>query len=232
MECKVVDNKLSAVSQGIRSLLELPESITSQSPSIKGADFSFNDITDLKGLDKFRNLETLILDNNKVSSLEFLPDLPRLNTLWLNKNELMDIEAVLSAVSKQCPRLTYLSLLGNPCCANELNGNAFAEYTRLRLYICYRIPTLKFLDAMPVTEEERAESKKQGPHSKVIRIAAAVVDTPANEGEAAIQSQNSATFFKEDPQREGRHATYFSYQKQQYSGKSSEGNRFIKDDKL
>jgi len=226
---KVTDGKLSAVGAGLKSINDLPSEISGQAPNLKACDFSFNDLTDLKGLDKFRNIETLILDNNGILSLENLPDLPRLTTLWCNKNDLMDIEVVLRAVSKNCPRLTYLSLLGNPCCANELNGNAVQEYTRLRLYICYRLPTLKYLDAMPVTEQERTEARAQGPHSKVVKVsAAAAVEPPAN-AEAAQQQQS---FFKDDPQREGRHATYFSYQKQQYSGKSSEGNRFIKDDKL
>eukprot|EP00760_Papus_ankaliazontas_P029843 PhM_4_TR4492/c0_g1_i1/m.9083 len=238
MQPTVSDNKLSAVSLGIKSIDGgISADCLGQAPSITSLDLSFNDLATVVGLEKFRNVETLILDNNRLTSLEGFPDLPRLSTLWLNKNDLIDIEAVLNTIAKRCPRLTYLSLLGNPCCTNELNGNAMAEYSRLRLYIVYRVPTLKFLDAMPVTADEVKEARLQGSHTRVIRVGGAQSSAQPQAEDNDVQQGTSATavppqFFKDDPSREGRHATYFSYQRQQYSGKSSEGNRFIKDDKL
>eukprot|EP00759_Apiculatamorpha_spiralis_P023126 PhF_6_TR27005/c0_g1_i3/m.39429 len=233
------DFKLNAVAANFCSVSEVPPEVMQHAPSVKSADFSFNALTDLSNLSSFRSLETLVLDNNELTSLDSLPELPRLITLWINKNSLKDIEGVLSVIAKRCPRLQYLSLLGNPCCSNELTGGATAEYNRLRLYVLYRVPTLKFLDAAPVTEQEREDAKKQGSYSKVIKLADTTSDTTAapqspgaSDGAAANIGNAKLNFFKDDPEREGRHATYFSYQKQQYSGKSSEGNRFIKDDKL
>eukprot|EP00662_Eupelagonemidae_sp_cell21_P004092 gene4092-34963_t len=90
-----------------------------------------------------------------------------------------------------CPKLQYLSLLGNAgrrrglhACGNELVGATKEEAERYRLYraivvqrgaftaqsTCYepplcvvhRIPTLRFLDAMPVTEPERRRAVERG----------------------------------------------------------------------
>jgi len=40
-----------------------------------------------------------------------------------------------------------------------------------RLYVLYRLPTLKFLDAMPVTDKELQEAQRRGAYCVVARPA-------------------------------------------------------------
>ena len=42
----------------------------------------------LEGVEKFRNLEQLILDNNELDDDTTLPFMPKLHTLMLNKNKI------------------------------------------------------------------------------------------------------------------------------------------------
>ena len=115
-------------------------------------------------MDKFSNLEELIFDNNELTSdLEF-PKLPKLHTLWLNKNQIDDVDKIFpkKSISKTLPSLTYVSLLNNPGCPNELTRRDDEDYRRYRYFMLSRIPKLIFLDAAKVTSEERKEAARIG----------------------------------------------------------------------
>jgi len=135
---------LKALAANISDLKSLPANVMSQAGSIVEANFSFNSIEgdSLDALQPFRHLQTLVLDNNSLTSLATLPPLPELTTLWLNNNNLEQLEDVIGILSRQCPKLQYLSLLRNPCCPNELTGKGENEYRMYRLRVLYRIPTL------------------------------------------------------------------------------------------
>jgi Leucine-rich repeat (LRR) protein len=62
---------------------------------VKFLDLSFNSLTTLRGVEKFSNLEELVLDNNKLSDNIFVPYLPNLQTLSLNKNNVRHVKCVL-----------------------------------------------------------------------------------------------------------------------------------------
>ena len=56
------------------------------------------------------------------------------HTSLLLLSQISDTEGLLATLSKQCPRLHYLSLLGNQACPNELLGSGHddEDYQRYR----------------------------------------------------------------------------------------------------
>eukprot|EP01060_Flectonema_neradi_P037880 TRINITY_DN7777_c0_g1_i1.p1 TRINITY_DN7777_c0_g1~~TRINITY_DN7777_c0_g1_i1.p1 ORF type:complete len:242 (+),score=53.73 TRINITY_DN7777_c0_g1_i1:48-728(+) len=216
-EITLVDGKLGAVCCGMTSLTEIPK----QKEEITNLDVSDNELKDLSGLENFPDLTTLILDNNEIAAFTGMPLIKKLETLWVNKNSINDLNGLLDILSVKAPVLQYLSLLGNSVCKNDLVGSSKEESQRYRLYVIHKIPSLRFLDSLPVTDEERQSAKQRGAFLKVEK---------AVSGDDVSKSEN--TFYKDAPSREGQHATFLGFQKHYYSGKSSEGNRFIKDDQL
>eukprot|EP01079_Euglenida_sp_SAG-EU17-18_P009788 gene9788-1764_t len=139
----------------------------------------------VESLAAFTKLQKLILDGNSINSIEGLPRMPLLETLWMNKNDLQcslispawllctdmlayyvcdarrDLEPLLHHLSKFSPKLTYLSVLGNPCCPNEFGASGTTdEYKRHRIYVVFRLPGLKYLDSKPVTKAEKDEAQR------------------------------------------------------------------------
>jgi hypothetical protein len=66
-------------------------------------DLSFNCLTTLQGVEKFSNLEELVLDNNSLCDSVLVPWLPNLRILSLNKNNV-------SLVNIVCRELISVSL--------------------------------------------------------------------------------------------------------------------------
>ncbi len=54
---------------------------------------------------------------------------------------------------QQYGKLTYLSLLGNSACPNELVAKDEEDYQRYRYYVIHSLPNIRFLDSRPVTTE-------------------------------------------------------------------------------
>lgn len=52
--------------------------------------FSYNSIETLKGLENFKKLEELILDNNRLGDSVAFPYMPHLKTLSLNNNQVKE----------------------------------------------------------------------------------------------------------------------------------------------
>ncbi len=250
-EPQIQGTVLKALACNLEAVDQLPASIFSNAASIKEANFSFNSLTGdtLGELVKFTALETLVLDNNEIASLKKLPPLPNLTTLWLNNNNIADVEDVVGSLGKQCPRLQYVSLLRNPCCPNELMGKGDAEYRRYRIYVKYRLPTLNKLDAAPFTSDETQEAREKG---KFLQTAVHTAKTSdgaqpvassssglagAEGSTTALATEEITDYFvrfekKDGPDPNKPALPYFTQQRHFYSGKTSEGNRFIKDDVL
>jgi hypothetical protein len=112
--------------------------------------------SDLAGLQYFPSLDTLILDKNNLDGLLNCPDIPTLRTLWFNNNAMTDLPGFMDAVTSKFPKLEYLSVMRNPACSGVSSLRPDMEAVRLyRLYIIYRMPTLKTVDWSDVTEEVR-----------------------------------------------------------------------------
>ncbi|GFT71406.1 uncharacterized protein TNCV_970821 [Trichonephila clavipes] len=68
---------------------------------------------DISPLKEMPNLHTLILDHNLIVSTTVFPKLPSLQVLWLNFNLISDVSLFIPPLSRSCPNLRHLSLMGN-----------------------------------------------------------------------------------------------------------------------
>lgn len=94
----------------------------------------------------------MIVSDISGDDIEF-PLLPNLHTLELNKNKIENLEAFLDKVKTNLPNLSFLSLLMNIACPNELlPGFDEEDYQRYRYLVLYALPGLKFLDSRAVTQ--------------------------------------------------------------------------------
>ena len=213
----------------------IPDSIFARCAAVRELNLPFNNIpsSQLPVLEKFTSLEVLVLDNNDLDTIETLPSLPRLHTLWLNNNRLISIDTVLNTLARQCPRLTYLSLLRNPCNPNELTMKTTLEYTRHRLYVKHKLPTLQYLDAAPFTEQEVKEAKERGQFMQTRTAAPKPLhEEPAKPAEGGAPAEGPEPDYFKQAVKTGPSDTFVTQQKHVYTGKTSEGNRFIRDDVL
>lgn len=106
-------------------------------------DFTDNSITVLGNLPLLKRLQTLLLANNRVSSIS--PSIhfsvPNLTTLVLTNNniaQLGDLEPL-----KELKRLKYISLLGNPV----------REKKWYREWLVWRLPALRVIDFQRIRDK-------------------------------------------------------------------------------
>ncbi|KAF9097243.1 U2 small nuclear ribonucleoprotein A' [Mortierella sp. GBA35] len=113
-------------------------------------DLTDNDIRSLSNFPTLYRLKTLLLSNNRISKIDsdLSNYLPNLNTLVLTNNaitELSDLQGL-----NGCKFLEYLSLLDNPVTKKKY----------YRLYVIWRLPSVRILDFVKVSKKERQEAKK------------------------------------------------------------------------
>ena len=239
-----VENKLgvlqpnghfSYIGQDVGSLSELPASVNGH--LVKRLDLSFNLLTSLEGLERFDNLEELIVDSNQLGDDIKFPLLHRLHTLMLNKNNITILSSLLEQITEKFPQLTYLSLLGNEACPNQLSDPEKTErdYKRYRQTVIYHLPNLRFLDATPVKEAEYRQAQAYGKQFEAIRpqiLSPGIsVDDPSPANVDQPTMYNPLPSETHPRHHNGQKAT-FSKCKYVYYGKHSEGNRFIRNNDL
>lgn len=167
-----------------------------------------------------------------------------LETLWVNNNSIGQLEPFLDTVRSQCPKVNYLSMLKNPACPNFFTGADSDAYRRYRQQVLRALPTLKYLDASPVTDAERAAVAPAGTSADTDANDDANDGTSSGTGNASGDKSRSAPAVAPPavtpekgldrmPMREADdlHAS-FGVSTYNYVGKHSEGNRFITDDSL
>lgn len=202
-------------------------------------DLSYNELTSITGVKDFTQLQELVLDNNKLRDLKTLPSIPTLTTLSLNNNKLTDIDRALERIRERCPKIVYVSLLGNPGCPDQLTNPAATDeddYERYRLYAVYVLPaSLRFLDSRPVTRQERIDAETRGKYSRTVKFTPEKTDCNA---EPAIEEFDDIFFniqytpLPRATRTPLEHKGAFGKCKYRYSGKNSEGNRFISNNDL
>ncbi|XP_070543984.1 leucine-rich melanocyte differentiation-associated protein-like isoform X2 [Ptychodera flava] len=199
-------------------------------PIAKRLDLSFNCLRTLSGIEKFPELEELILDNNDLDDNLQFPSMTNLRTLTLNKNKITDIDGFVAKVRDNLPSLTYLSLLGNIACPNELSSSDKDEedYQRYRFFVIFRLNNLKFLDSKPVTTAERAEAKRVGSYMKIIKPPEEIFDGEDSQSPPTSPYTPLPGSVKEG----GQHRGTFGQCRYIYYGRHSEGNRFIRNNDL
>lgn len=111
-------------------------------------DFTDNSILVLGNIPLLRRLRTLLLANNRISSISSSLHLsvPNLTTLVLTNNniiELGDLEPL-----KDVKSLQYLSLLGNPV----------SEKKWYREWLAWRVPNLRVLDFQRIRDKVRCNT--------------------------------------------------------------------------
>ncbi|CAH4035710.1 leucine-rich melanocyte differentiation-associated protein-like [Pieris brassicae] len=186
-------------------------------------DLSYNSIETLKGLEKFTRLEELILDNNKLADIVSFPFLPFLKTLSLNNNEITNLEDLVNKLCDAFPALTYLSLLSNKACPNQLSDleKDESDYQRYRYFVIYKLKNLRFLDSRRVTDRERVEATARGEFMRVRRPTSDVI--PNDPGSPELRARPLPL----DLNALGKHKGAYGKCLYKYTGKHSEGNRFI-----
>lgn len=120
--------------------------------------------------------------------------------------QISDLDAFLAQIEQKYPALVYLSMLKNPACPNFFTGQDSGAYAAYRRSVLQRCPQLRFLDAAPVSAEERQ--------------ALPVESTPTRAGVDELPARPDAV------------RASFGVAAYQYVGKQSEGNRFILDSDL
>eukprot|EP00954_Amorphochlora_amoebiformis_P011394 891561-Amorphochlora_amoeboformis.AAC.2 len=74
-----------------------------------------------------------ILDKNGLTSLQSLPLLSNLQTLWINNNKLNNLIDVAMKLHKSTSNLTYLSMMKNPLCPDIFKDPSLEKsYRRYR----------------------------------------------------------------------------------------------------
>ncbi len=127
---------------------------------IEYLDLTENNLDDLRFLIDFSNLQTLILDKNRINSNVKIPHLDMLHTLWINHNQITNLSVFVQTLATHCPHLKYLSMMNNPAAPSFFNGGSYKQYVDYRHYVISQLPRLIMLDDRQVSLEERQEAER------------------------------------------------------------------------
>ncbi|OQR72269.1 hypothetical protein BIW11_10495, partial [Tropilaelaps mercedesae] len=132
---------------------EIPEQLFN---TVQTLDLSNNKFSiDVKFLSEFEQLTSVNLDHNRLECLTVFPRLRNLRSLSLNFNRILSLHPFVTSLAMQCPKLAFLSMMGNELCPNYLNGGTEQQNEIYRLYVVRHFPCLSYLDDAPVTAIER-----------------------------------------------------------------------------
>lgn len=123
-------------------------------------DLTGGALHNLSALEVCECLDTIIADECELSDadLTYLPSLPdTLRALSLNKNKIESLLGFIGFASMKFPNLTFLSLLGNPCCRSELVEDNPAAVKAYRDQLVLSMPQLGWIDSV-VTVDDRFAS--------------------------------------------------------------------------
>eukprot|EP01126_Amoeba_proteus_P064791 TRINITY_DN910_c0_g1_i6.p1 TRINITY_DN910_c0_g1~~TRINITY_DN910_c0_g1_i6.p1 ORF type:complete len:179 (-),score=28.43 TRINITY_DN910_c0_g1_i6:172-708(-) len=106
-------------------------------------DFSDNDIVKLEGFPLLKRLSSILLNNNKISTIAsgLGNKLPNLATLILSNNKINNVGDL--DVLSEFPNLSTLSLVKNPV----------IRQPHYRLYVIHKVPSLKYLDFQKIKHQ-------------------------------------------------------------------------------
>ncbi|KAK9237830.1 leucine-rich repeat-domain-containing protein [Lipomyces kononenkoae] len=113
-------------------------------------DLTDNDITHLNNIPRLPRLRRLLIARNRITYISpaIAKSIPNLTTLILTSNSisnLSDLEGL-----KDLKQLTYLSLVNNPVTRQE----------HYRLWVTWRLPSVRVLDYEKVSQVEREDAAK------------------------------------------------------------------------
>ena len=146
------------VSLAYRDLTELPREIFLRPLAVKILDIGHNNITDFRFLQALSELNTLILDSNKLTSHAIFPPLHKLEVLWVNDNCISNLALFISNISTTFPNLKHLAMMKNEAAPSYFNGGSRQEYQDYRHFVISQLTKLCTLDDSPVVPQERADA--------------------------------------------------------------------------
>eukprot|EP01060_Flectonema_neradi_P029865 TRINITY_DN422_c8_g1_i1.p1 TRINITY_DN422_c8_g1~~TRINITY_DN422_c8_g1_i1.p1 ORF type:complete len:287 (+),score=44.47 TRINITY_DN422_c8_g1_i1:112-972(+) len=182
------------------------ERFEKQASQVTKIDLTHNKIDSLDFITSFPKLETLVMDGNLVTHKSSVPLHQKLRTLSLNSNQIgsRDTESNTSSggsmfvdrLAKALPKLSFLSLHHNPGCPSYFNKAELTETELFRKYCIRKLRALEFLDAAPVTDEEREEAEEEFPSRKKLAHGSSTVSMRSVKSTRAVaSSSNSADGF-------------------------------------
>lgn len=117
-------------------------------PNLQTLNVSFNQLEEISGLHKNTALKRLDLSHNFIKQIENLEAQKQLTFLDLRYNWVRDIEQVRN-LAGCCPSLREFGLKCNPCAAKKT----------YRITVFEKLPSLKELDNLALSELDKAQSE-------------------------------------------------------------------------
>lgn len=129
--------------------ISIIENLSATNDQFSCIDLSDNSISKIDSLPKLTRLRTLMIINNRISSIEkdFAINCPNLENLILTNNKITNIEEIDNLCS--CKSIVRLSLV----------DNLITKIKFYRLYVIYNLPNLRVLDFQQVKNHERQAAK-------------------------------------------------------------------------
>ena len=220
----IIDDPKS-LSFAYHSIDQIPMNIVkhSFSSNILKIDLTETGIKNLENIQHFKQLQTLVLDKNNLIDIKTLPTLSNLNTLWVNNNNIIDLPEFMDIIVNNCPNLKYLSIMRNPCTGGlmDIKEPDLEAIRMYRLYVIYRLPQLVILDFSDITDTERKEAKLRGQY-------AAKRSNNNNSEKISLPIRNIVVGLPKSSDYEKQPTGKVSIDKnKKFESKHSEGNRFI-----
>lgn len=130
--------------------ISLIENLSATNDQFGCIDLTDNSISKIDPLPRLVRLRTLLLINNRISSIEkdFAINCPNLQNIILTNNRISSIAEIDNLCS--CKNLTHLSL----------RNNIVTKLKYYRLYTIYRLPSLLVLDFEKVKLKERIKAQE------------------------------------------------------------------------
>jgi len=215
---ELVQDTKESINLAGRALEAIPSSVAARAKGIRILTLTNNQMKRWTLLSNFTSLETLVLDKNNLKSLEGMPPMKTLKTLWLNNNQIDDFELILQEVQSLFPNLEYLSMLRNPINPAIYFGSENEKpYYRFRRRILQEMPNLRVIDTQDVTAKEREDAMSHPKFLVARPLLEDVEDTTEDELSRKLSYYNE----KSEP------AAFIGRGRIKYDGRESEGNRFI-----
>lgn len=233
-------------------LTSIPEAIINlyHGQKVTHLDLSFNDLKSVEGLSLFKHLESLVLDNNRLTMIgggfdEYSRPVrivnSQLKVLSLNNNRITNLDSFLRNISICFPNLTYLSLLRNPCCPDDLSskwaaftapwlmGRGDQQYREYREKCERALPRLQFLDSTDIKKNKLVHSKsfEQQIVENLMKFTNGLKEVFTED-----ERPPPASPLPKSQRNPGDHHGVYLKKRTEYTGKQSEGNRFIGNSQL
>lgn len=154
--------RLKRLSFAYQGLVEIPYDIVlAQRETLEVLDLSYNLLEESPALlGEMERLSTLILDCNHYSSHVKFPYMPRITTVWINKNKISNLPIFLEEIRRKFPNIKILSMMNNEAAPSYFNGGSLTQYLDYRQYVVSQLPGLEILDDTEVLDKERDQAKK------------------------------------------------------------------------